>query len=162
MRRVIHQQGDKEEATMAVKPIPDGYHTVTPYLVVQRAAKLIDFLKQAFEAKEIECMTQPDGTIRHAEVRIGDSVVMVSEAKDEWKPMPSGIYLYVNDTDAVYKRALQAGATSIMEPADQFYGDRNAGVKDLSGNHWWIATHKEDVPPEEIQKRAEAAMKQHG
>jgi len=160
MRRVIHQQGDKEEATMAVKPIPDGYHAVTPYLTVQGVPKLIDFLKQAFEAQEIERMTQPDGTIGHAEVRIGDSVVMMGEARDEWKPMPSGIYLYVNDTDAVYKRALQAGATSIMEPADQFYGDRSAGVKDSSGNHWWIATHKEDVPPAELKKRAQAAMKQ--
>jgi len=160
MRRVIHQQGDKEEATLAVKPIPDGYHTVTPYLTVQGVPKLIDFLKQAFEAQEIERMTQPDGTIGHAEVRIGDSVVMMGEARDEWKPMPSGIYLYVNDTDAVYKRALQAGATSIMEPADQFYGDRSAGVKDSSGNHWWIATHKEDVSPEELKKRAQAAMKQ--
>ncbi len=145
---------------MAVKPIPDGYHTVTPYLTVQGVPKLIDFLKQAFEAQEIERMTQPDGTIGHAEVRIGDSVVMMGEARDEWKPMPSGIYLYVNDTDAVYKRALQAGATSIMEPADQFYGDRSAGVKDSSGNHWWIATHKEDVPPAELKKRAQAAMKQ--
>jgi len=145
---------------MAVKPIPDGYHAVTPYLTVQGVPKLIDFLKQAFEAQEIERMTQPDGTIGHAEVRIGDSVVMMGEARDEWKPMPSGIYLYVNDTDAVYKRALQAGATSIMEPADQFYGDRSAGVKDSSGNHWWIATHKEDVSPEELKKRAQAAMKQ--
>ena len=145
---------------MAVKPIPDGYHTVTPYLTVQGVPKLIDFLKQAFEAQELERMTQPDGTIGHAEVRIGDSVVMMGEARDEWKPMPSGIYLYVNDTDAVYKRALQAGATSIMEPADQFYGDRSAGVKDSSGNHWWIATHKEDVPPAELKKRAQAAMKQ--
>ncbi len=145
---------------MAVKPIPDGYHTVTPYLTVQGVPKLIDFLKQAFEAQELERMTQPDGTIGHAEVRIGDSVVMMGEARDEWKPMPSGIYLYVNDTDAVYKRALQAGATSIMEPADQFYGDRSAGVKDSSGNHWWIATHKEDVSPEELKKRAQAAMKQ--
>ena len=145
---------------MAVKPIPEGYHTVTPYLTVQGAAKLIEFLKQAFEAREIERMTQPDGTIRHAEVRIGDSVVMMSEAGGEREPMPSGIYLYVNDTDAVYKRALQVGATSLMEPADQFYGDRSAGVKDSSGNHWWIATHKEDVSAQELQRRAEAAMKQ--
>ena len=143
---------------MAVKPIPDGYHTVTPYLTVQGAAKLIDFLQQAFAAQEIERMMQPDGTIRHAEVRIGDSVVMMAEARSEQAPMPSGIYLYVNDTDAVYKRALQAGATSVMEPADQFYGDRSAGVKDPSGNHWWIATHQEDVPPAELKKRAEAAM----
>lgn len=145
---------------MAVKPIPEGYHTVTPYLTIQGAAKLIEFLKQAFEARETERITQPDGTIGHAEVRIGDSVVMMADAGGERQPMPSGIYLYVNDTDAVYKRALQAGATSLMEPADQFYGDRSAGVKDPVGNHWWVATHKEDVPPAELKKRAEAVMKQ--
>ncbi len=144
---------------MAVKPIPDGYHSLTPYLVVQGVAKLIDFLKQAFEAKEVHRMSRPDGTIMHAEVRIGDSVVMMGEAMGEFKPMPAMIYLYVNDADAVYQRALQAGATSMMEPADQFYGDRNGGVKDPCGNQWWIATHKEDVPPEELAKRAEAAMK---
>ncbi len=145
---------------MAVKPIPDGYHTITPYLVVQGAPQLIDFLQQAFEAQETERITQPDGTIGHAEVRIGDSVVMMAEARGEWKPMPSAMYLYVNDTDAVYQRALQAGAISTMEPANQFYGDRSAGVRDPSGNQWWIATHQEDVPPNELKKRAEAAMQQ--
>src|SRR5919106_3734839 len=104
---------------MAVKPIPEGYHTVTPYLTVQGAAKLIEFLKQAFEAQETERITQPDGTIGHAEVRLGDSVVMLADSGGERQPMPSGIYLYVTDTDAIYQRALQAGATSIMEPADQ-------------------------------------------
>ena len=145
---------------MAVKPTPEGYHTVTPYLTVQGAAKLIDFLKQAFGAQEVFRTMGPDGTIGHAEVRIGDSVVMMAESRGEWKPMPGAIYLYVSDTDAAYKRALQAGATSLMEPADQFYGDRSAGVKDPSGNYWWIATHQEDVPPEELKKRAEAAMQQ--
>jgi PhnB protein len=145
---------------MAVKPIPDGYHTITPYLTVQGVPKLIDFLKLAFEAREIERMAQPDGTIRHAELRIGDSVVMMGEAGGEREPMPSAMYLYVNDTDAVYRGALQAGATSLMEPADQFYGDRSAGVKDPSGNYWWIATHQEDVSPAELKKRAEAAMRQ--
>jgi PhnB protein len=111
---------------MAVKPIPEGYHTVTPYLTVQGAAKLIKFLKQAFEAQETERITQPNGTIGHAEVRIGDSVVMMTDSAGERKPMPSAMYLYVHDTDATYKRALQAGATSMMEPADQFYGDRGA------------------------------------
>jgi PhnB protein len=145
---------------MALKPIPEGYHTVTPYLTVQGVPKLIEFLKQGFEAQEIDRVLRPDGSIGHAEVRIGDSVVMMGEACDEWKPMPSAMYLYVTNTDAVYERALQAGATSVMEPADQFYGDRSAGVKDPSGNHWWIATHQEDVPPVELKKRAEAAMRQ--
>jgi PhnB protein len=144
---------------MSVKPIPDGYHAVTPYLVVQGAAKLIDFLKQAFAAQETERLARPDGMIGHAEVRIGDSIVMMSEAGGAWAPMPSAMYLYVNDADATYKRALQAGATSTMEPTDQFYGDRSAGVKDPSGNQWWIATHKEDLSPEELAKRAHAAMK---
>jgi uncharacterized glyoxalase superfamily protein PhnB len=96
----------------------------------------------------------------HAEVKIGDSMVMVGEATDQWKPMPATIALYVEDTDAWYKRAPQAGATSVREPSDQFYGDRSAGVKDSAGNQWWIHTHIEDVPPEELQKRAEAWMKQ--
>jgi PhnB protein len=150
----------KEETTMAVKPIPDGYHTVTPYLTVRGAAKLIDLLKQTFGAVETERIAGPDGTIGHAEVRIGDSVVMLADATPEFTPMPAMIHVYVNDVDAVYKRALQAGTISLREPTDQFYGDRSAGVKDFCGNHWWIATHKEDVPPEELKKRAEAAMKQ--
>lgn len=145
---------------MAVKPIPDGYHTVTPYLIVTRADKLIDFLKQAFDAEEIQRQAKPDGTIMHAEVRIGDSGVMMSDATGEFEPMPAAIHLYVNDTNATYNRALQAGATSIMEPADQFYGDRMAGVKDAFGNTWWIATHIEDLSPEELNKRAEHFMKQ--
>ncbi|MBI3244900.1 MAG: VOC family protein [Deltaproteobacteria bacterium] len=139
---------------MAAKAIPDGYHTITPYLTVQGAGKLIDFLKLAFDAQETERITAPSGTIAHAEVRIGDSIVMMSDAGGERAPMPSGLYLYVNDADAVYKSALRAGSTSIMEPADQFYGDRSAGVKDPVGNQWWIATHKEDVSPEELKRRA--------
>ncbi|MFQ5627378.1 MAG: VOC family protein [bacterium] len=121
---------------MPVKPIPDGYHTVTPYLVVEGVAKLIDFLKQAFGAEKTDCMKRPDGTVMHAQLKIGNSVVMMGEAQSEWPPMPASLYLYVEDTDAVYKRALEAGATSAMEPANQFYGDRNAGVKDPSGNFW--------------------------
>jgi PhnB protein len=146
---------------MAVKPIPDGYHSVTPYLVVPGVATLLDFLKQAFEAQELHRMLRPDGTIMHAEVRIGDSLVMMGEPMGDAQPMLGSLYLYVNDVDNVYKRALQAGATSTSAPADQFYGDRSAGLKDPVGNQWWVATHKEDVPPEEIAKRAEAFMQQH-
>lgn len=144
---------------MPVKPIPEGYHTVTPYLTVPGVARLIEFLKQAFGAEEKERMARPDGAVMHAEVRIGDSMVMLGEPSGNFSPMPAMIYLYVDDTDAAYRRALEAGATSMMEPADQFYGDRNAGVKDPSGNLWWIATHKEDVPPEEMKRRAEAASR---
>ncbi|MDA4128945.1 MAG: VOC family protein [Thaumarchaeota archaeon] len=142
-----------------VKPIPDGYHTLTPYLVVEDVPKLIDFLKKAFGAKELERTTRPDGTVRHAELRIGDSVVMMAEARGESKPMPCMLYVYTEDTNATYERAIKAGATSLMEPADQFYGDRNAGVKDPVGNSWWLATRMEDVSPNEIQRRSEALSK---
>ena len=145
---------------MAVKPIPDGYHTVTPYLTVRGASGLIEFLKQTFDAKETEVVRTPEGKVGHAELRIGDSVVMIGEAGGEWQPGSANLYVYVNDTDATYKRALKAGATSLMEPEDKFYGDRNAGVKDATGNQWWIATHVEDVSADELQRRAEKAMKE--
>jgi uncharacterized glyoxalase superfamily protein PhnB len=148
---------------MAVKPIPAGFHTVTPYLVVPGIATLLDFLKQAFGAQELMSpMLRSDGSVGHAEVKIGDSIIMMGEPMADMQPMPGSIYLYVQDTDAVYQRALQAGATSLMEPADQFYGDRSAGVKDPVGNQWYIATHKEDVPPDEMLKRAKAAGMQPG
>jgi PhnB protein len=143
-----------------VKPIPDDYQVVTPYLVVQGAEKLINFLKQAFGARETERISMPDGSIGHAEVRIGDSVIMMSDAREDmWKAMPSSIYLYVEDCDTIYKRALDVGATSLMEPKDQFYGDRSGGVKDPIGNHWFIATHKEDLTKEELDKRTEDYIK---
>ncbi len=144
---------------MTVKPIPDGYQNVIPYLMVQGAAGLIDFLTQVFDAKVKERHTWADGSIMHAEVKIGDSTIMLGEAKGEWKPMPASIYLYVNDADASFKKAIKAGAVSVMEPSDQFYGDRHGGVKDPCGNFWWIATHIEDVPPEELQKRMEEFVK---
>jgi len=146
---------------MPVKPIPDGFHSVTPELNVQGAAKLIDFMKQAFGAEEVMRMPGPGGALMHAEVRIGDSVLMLADAVRD-APMPSSIFLYVKDVDAVHRRAVQAGATSVMEPADMFWGDRFARVKDAFGNRWGIATHKEDVPPSEMPKRAEAFMKQAG
>jgi PhnB protein len=144
---------------MAVKPIPDGYHTITPYLSVEGAHRLMDFLKRAFDGEQTELMTAPDGTIKHAEMKLGDSRVMLTEACEENPPRPGSFYLYVPDTDATYQRALDAGATSLMEPADQFYGDRNAGVQDPVGNKWWIATHFEDISPEELQRRAREAGK---
>ena len=144
----------------SVKSIPDGYHTVTPYILVQGAEKLIDFLKSAFDAKETFRMSMPGGAIGHAEIKLGDSVIMLSEAQGgENKPMPTGIYLYVQDCDTTYKRALEAGATSIMQPTDQFYGDRSANIKDQFGNHWYIATHIEDLSKEELSKRMDEYMK---
>ena len=143
---------------MKTKPIPDGFHTVTPYLVIKGAAPLIEFMKKAFDAKEIYLSKRPDGTIMHATMQVGDSMIMLADATDQYPEMPSTLYLYVPDTDAVYKKAMAAGATSIMEPADQFYGDRNAGVKDATGTQWWIGTHIEDVSEEEMQERQEKLM----
>ena len=126
---------------MAVKPIPDGYHNVTPYLLIRDAPRLIDFLTQAFGAQEMLRVPGPGGM--HAEVRIGDSVVMMGESGD--RAAPAAIYLYLENVDAAYQRALKAGGTSTEEPADQPYGDRRAGVLDPAGNTWWIATHVKDV-----------------
>ncbi len=144
---------------MPVKPIPKGYHTVTPYLTVEGVAGLIEFLKKAFDAKEKERITRPDGGIMHAEVKIGDSIVMLADAMGEYKPAPVTLYLYVKNADATYKRALAAGAISEMEPADMFWGDRNAGVKDVFGNRWWMATRKEIVSLKELKKRAAEYVK---
>ena len=142
---------------MAVKPIPEGYHTVTSYLVVDGAEKTLEFTKQAFGAQERFRMDNPDGTIGHAEVQIGDSVVMMADAShsDQGRHMPGVLHLYVEDMDKIYRQAIEAGATSLREPQTQFYGDRTGGVKDEAGNHWWISTHVEDVPPEEMAKRAQ-------
>src|SRR5262249_18738544 len=123
---------------------------------------------EAFDAKEIERLDGPNGTVGHAQLQIGDSMIMMGEAMGQWTPMPCSIYLYVRDADATYQRAMRAGGTSVMEPADQFYGDRHGGVKDPSGNLWWIATHKEDISAEELRNRAESLVKkqqtrtQHG
>lgn len=138
---------------MSVKPIPDGYHTVTPYLVVKEAATLIEFLKQGFSAEEMSRALHPEGYIMHGEVKIGNSIIMVSEAVGEMQPMPGFIHLYVENTDITYENALKAGATSTMKPKDEFWGDRSAGVKDPTGNHWWIATHQEDISPKELNQR---------
>ena len=138
---------------------PEGFHSVTPYLVVQGADRLIEFLKQAFEAAEIYCGRNPDGRINHAQFRIGDSMIELAEGNDQWQPMPCALHLYVPDADAVYHRALKAGATSLMEVADQSYGDHSGGVTDPSGNQWFIATKKEHLSEEEIQSREAAAGK---
>jgi uncharacterized glyoxalase superfamily protein PhnB len=146
---------------MAVKPIPDGYHTVTPYLVVRGAPAVIEFLKKAFGAElPGEPIKRPDGTIMHAEVRIGDSRVMIGEENDMAKATPSSLHLYVPNVDSVYQLAVKAGGTPVMEPTDMFYGDRGGSVKDPSGNSWFIATHVEDVAPQELAKRADAFVKQ--
>ena len=146
---------------MAVKPIPDGYPPVTPYLIIPDVSKVIDFLKQVFGATETCRHAAPDGQVMHAEVRIGDSPIMMGPAREPSKAMPAAIYVYVTDVDATYRRAIAAGATSLMAPMDQFYGDRSGGVQDAVGNQWWMATHVEDVSPEEMTRRhAEYAKQQ--
>ena len=141
---------------MTSQVIPDEFHTITPYFTVQGAARLIEFLQQAFEAVEVRRSTMPDGTIMNAELRIGDSMVMLGEAppaSSDVKPLTSMLYLYVADADSVYQRAVKAGGKSIREPADQIYGDRVGAIEDAWGNQWWIATRKEDVSDEELKRR---------
>jgi uncharacterized glyoxalase superfamily protein PhnB len=146
---------------MAARPIPEGYHTITPYLVVRGAAKTIEFMKKAFGAElAFEPMKRPDGQIMHAELKIGDSHVMIADATEQHPAVQSRLHLYVPNVDAVHQRAVAAGGTSVMEPSDQFYGDRAGGVKDPTGNYWHIATHIEDVAMPELRKRAEAMFKQ--
>ena len=141
---------------MAVKPVPEGFHTVVPYLTVDDAGALINFIEEAFDAKVTYCMKDDDGTVRHAEAKIGDSMIMIGQARDEWKSRPGMLCLYVPDCDALYKKALDAGAKVVREMADQPYGDRSGGVEDSQGNHWWISTHVEDVSPEELERRMKA------
>jgi uncharacterized glyoxalase superfamily protein PhnB len=146
---------------MPAKPIPDGYHSVTPYLTVRGAGKVIEFLKQAFGAKlSHEPIKRPDGSIMHAQVMIGDSRIMIAEENEMARATISTLYLYVPNVDSVYQQAVKAGGAKVMEPMDMFYGDRSGGVKDPSGNSWFIATHKEDVGAQDLQKRAEEFYKQ--
>lgn len=146
---------------MPVKPIPDGYHSVSPYLTVIGVAKVIEFLKKTLDATSFECHTMPDGRIMHAEVRIGDSVVMLGEPMTPDQARPANLHVYVKDVDATYKRAIAAGGRSIREPANQFYGDRSGGVQDVAGNQWWFATHVEDMSPEEMKRRAQEYAEKH-
>jgi len=129
---------------------------VTPYLIVRDARALIEFMERAFGGAVVHRQDTPDGAVRHAEVQIGDSRIMLADAKEGWPPMPAMVHLYVDDVDAVYRRALAAGATSIHEPEDMPYGDRSGGVRDACGNLWWIATRVEDLTDEEIVRRVAA------
>jgi uncharacterized glyoxalase superfamily protein PhnB len=138
---------------------PEGYQSVIPYLHVNGAARLIVFMKEVFDAKEIAVYPRPDGTVGHAALRIGDSVIELADVSPEWPAMPCALQVYVPDTDAAYQRALKAGASSLLPPATQFYGDRTASVRDSCGNNWYIATQVEVVSREEVDKRL-AAMSQ--
>jgi len=152
-----------------VKPIPEGYHSVTPYLVVKDAAQAIDFYKRAFGARELGRMPGPDGKgIMHAEIQIGDSRMMLSDefpGAQARSPQSLGgstcqMFLYVQDVDAAYKQAVAAGANATMPPPDMFWGDRYGKLSDPFGHEWGLATHKEEVAPEEMKKRSEAFFQQ--
>jgi len=142
------------------KKIPDGYGTVTPYLVTKDAAKVIEFLQKSFDAKETHERMMKGDIVGHAEVKIGNSILMISDACEHAPAMPSMFYIYTEDCDTLYKRALNNGAKSLQEPADQFYGDRSGGVEDLAGNKWYVATRKEDLSDAELKKRSEEFQKQ--
>ncbi|MCA1829740.1 MAG: VOC family protein [Myxococcales bacterium] len=152
-------------AATKVKPIPDGYHSVTPYLIVDGAARALEFYRKAFGAEEMYRFPRQDGRIGHAEFRVGNSVVMIADEHPEIGARgpksiggtPISLMVYVEDVDKVFDRAVQAGATVERAVATQFYGDRTGGIVDPFGHKWYLATHVEDVPPDEMQKRAKAA-----
>jgi uncharacterized glyoxalase superfamily protein PhnB len=135
--------------------VPKGYHTVTPFLMVNDARGLIEFIETALDGRVTSMMKQEDGKIMHATVQIGDSLVMIADTMSGSQPMPAMLYLYVDDVDALYRQAINANGTSIREPVDEFYGDRSAGVRDEWNNQWWFATHIEDVSDEEMERRKE-------
>lgn len=137
------------------KPVPEAYQSLIPYFSVADAAALLEFVKAAFGAVQGETIRGPDGAVRHAEARIGNCVLMVGQAATS---RPNTTYMYVADVDAVYRRAMAApgAARSLREPTDEWYGDRSAGVEDSLGNQWWLATHIEDMSPEELERRAAA------
>jgi PhnB protein len=148
----------------SVKPIPPGHHTVTPYLAIKNAAKALEFYKKAFAATEIYKLMLPDGRLGHAEIRLGDSIIMLADEFPEYGGKspetlggsPVSIHLYVEDADACFNKALAAGAKERKPIMDQFYGYRSGELEDPFGHLWWVATHKEDVAPEELQKRVQA------
>jgi PhnB protein len=148
---------------MSVKPIPAGHHTVTPYMAVKDGVKALEFYKKAFGATEVMKLIMPDGRLGHAEIRIGDSLIMLADEFPEYggkSPQtlggsPVNIHLYVEDVDSFFQKAVAAGAREAKPIMDQFYGDRSGQLQDPFGHLWWIATHKEDVSPEEMQKRVD-------
>ncbi|NMX76110.1 VOC family protein [Pseudomonas sp. WS 5532] len=151
---------------MSVKPIPEGYHSVTPYMGIDNAAEAIEFYQKAFGATQVMRLDMPDGKVGHAELRIGDSAIMLGSPCPEMalrnpdEHTSVGLHLYVKDVDAQYQQAIDAGALSVSEPKDQFYGDRSASVKDPFGHLWFLATRKEDLTEAQIRERATEMFKQ--
>ncbi len=154
----IMEKKSKTPKSKSVKSIPDGFHTVTPFLILDQASRLITFIEQAFNGKTTSLMNTDDGKVMHATVRIGDSEIMVTDSMDRYPAGMAKLYLYVDDVDSTYQQALGAEGTSLREPTDEFYGDRSAGIKDPWGNEWWIAKHIEDVDPKEMKKRQKEFM----
>ena len=142
------------EAYDGIRPVPEGYRAVTPWIISRDTAGLLDFVKEAYGAEEIARVHNEDGTIGHAEFRIGDSIVMAFDAREGWADTPGFLRLYVEEGDAVYRRALEAGAVSVTEMTDLFFGDRVGRVRDPQGNVWWIQSRVEEVDAEEMEKRA--------
>jgi PhnB protein len=155
---------------MTVKAIPDGYHSVTPYLSIRGAAQALEFYQRAFNATELFRLVAPSGEIGHAEIRIGDSAIMLADPCEEGSfrhpqslgGSSVGLHLYVEDVDALFAQAVAAGAKTIRAVQDQFYGDRTGTLEDPFGHVWFLATHKEELTPEEINQRAEALFRQKG
>ncbi|MFD7560707.1 VOC family protein [Streptomyces sp. NPDC059835] len=148
---------------MTANPIPEGQHTIAPYLGIKDAANAIEFYKKAFDAVEMYRLDTPDGRVGHAELKIGDSTLMLADPTDMEGGLTASqslggtavaIHLYVEDSDKICNQAVAAGATQVREVKDQFYGDRSGAVKDPFGNLWFIATHKEDLTPAEVRNRA--------
>ena len=139
---------------------PNGFQSVTPYLIVKDARQLINFCKAAFDAEEISAHASPDGSkILHAQIRIGDSMLELSDGSEQWQPMTSALHLYVENVDDVHRKAVEKGAKSLRQPTDEFYGDRACEIVDIQGNYWFLATHKEDVSDEELKKRMKKVSK---
>ena len=138
----------------APSAIPPGFRAVTPYLAVHHAHATIDFLKRAFDAEEVETNVMPDGRIMNAIIRIRDSLIFIGERPSTAEPWPAMLYMYVEETDGVFQRAVAEGGKVIAEPRDQFYGDRTCAIEDPSGNHWWIAAHIENLSSKELVDRA--------
>lgn len=136
-----------------VQPIPEGFHTVTAYLLVADAAKEVEFASAAFGAQEIHISRLPDGSIMHATLKIGTSMLMLGQVRGEMKPVASMLFMYVTDADAVYQRAIRSGGQPVCEPSDQIWGDRAGAVASPNGIQWWISTHIEDVSEEDLQRR---------
>lgn len=151
---------EKVSKDKSVRAVPEGYHTITPYLVVDNAQALIEFIKNAFDAKVSFVTKRDDDKIMHAEVSIGDSFLMLADTMEGMAAQTAMLYLYLEDVDSVFQRAVKVNATTVREPRTEFYGDRAGAVKDEWGNTWWIATHVEDVDQQELERRAEKAMKE--